>query len=245
MTTPEIRQRIRDNFIEVVDEVAAEAKKSGRAADEIKIIGVTKYVDAATTAALVDAGCETLGENRPQVLWSKADSPELAGKPIQWHMIGHLQRNKLRRLMRLNPLIHSVDSSRLLEAIAQEASTNGKPVDVLLEVNISGEEAKTGLAIEELESVLQQVDDSLVHVNGLMAMAGWGSDQAEARAQFAKVRELRDRMALATGNPLRELSMGMSGDFAEAIAEGATMVRIGSRLFAGVIEGFENTSGAT
>jgi pyridoxal phosphate enzyme (YggS family) len=234
MTTTEIQQRIRDNFFAVTDDVAAAAKKADRSPDEVKIIGVTKYVDAATTAALVDAGCHTLGENRPQVMWSKAESAELAGKPIQWHMIGHLQRNKLRRLMRLDPLIHSVDSVRLFDAISKEAVANEKSIEILLEVNISGDESKTGMSTDELQAILEKSDRSTVRINGLMAMAGLGTDQGTAQKQFAAVRQLRDSLSSSTGNPLPELSMGMSGDFAEAIAEGATMVRIGSRLFDGV-----------
>ncbi len=234
MTATEVKRRIHDNFHQVTQDVAKAAKLSGRSPDDVKIIGVTKYVDAATTAALFDAGCLALGENRPQMMWSKAESAELAGKAIQWHMIGHLQRNKLRRLMRLSPMIHSVDSAHLFDAIIKEATTSGTPMQVLLEVNISGDESKTGMASDELQQILEQSDHSLVQINGLMAMAGLGTDQATAQKQFCAVRELRDTLALSTGKPLRELSMGMSGDFVQAIAEGATMVRIGSRLFDGV-----------
>lgn len=229
------RQRIRENYQSVCDEVAKAAQQCDRNPDDIQIIGVTKYVDAATTADLVAAGCNTLGENRPQVMWQKADSPELAGQSIQWHMIGHVQRNKLRRLMRLRPMIHSVDSQRLLDSIAVEASTNEAAVDILLEVNISGDETKTGLSTALIESMLKEPPRPFVNIRGLMAMAGLNTDNQTAQQQFAAVRQLRDRLAQETGHPLSELSMGMSGDFAEAIAEGATMVRIGSRLFDGVM----------
>ncbi|QDT12075.1 YggS family pyridoxal phosphate-dependent enzyme [Planctomycetes bacterium K23_9] len=235
MNESDRKERIRQNYLSVVDEVAVAAQASGRQPSDVTIVGVTKYVDAATTADLVDAGCGSLGENRPQVLWQKAESEELKDQPVQWHMIGHLQRNKLRRLMRYAPMIHSVDSRRLLEAVAKEAGEIDQAVDVLLEVNISGDDAKTGLSPDALLELLQEDRGPLVRIGGLMAMAGMGTDQGAARKQFADVRMLRDKLAASTGNPLANLSMGMSGDFKEAIAEGATLVRIGSRLFDGVL----------
>ncbi|MGB7342790.1 MAG: YggS family pyridoxal phosphate-dependent enzyme [Pirellulaceae bacterium] len=235
MTESQQRQRILENWQTVSEEVAQAATQAGRGIDEVKIIGVTKYVDAETTADLVDAGCTMLGENRPQVLWQKAESDALASKPITWHMIGHLQRNKLRRLLRYHPIIHSVDSRRLLDAIGEEATTNGEVVKILLEVNISGDATKTGLDPETLRTILNQDPHRWIQIDGLMAMAGLGTDQQTAGEQFAAVRRLRDDLSKSSGLELNELSMGMSGDFSEAIAEGATMVRIGSRLFEGVM----------
>ncbi len=229
------RQRIADNFNAVIEDVQQAVSQCGRSAKEVTIVGVTKYVDAATTADLVAAGCASLGENRPQVLWQKAESVELNGLAIDWHMIGHVQRNKLRRLMRFRPLIHSVDSPRLLDAIGDEATLINHSFDVLLEVNISGDETKTGLSTDAIEQILQQDPHPLVNVRGLMAMAGHGTGPSQAQAQFARVRSFRDSLEASTGASLPELSMGMSGDFAQAIAEGATLVRIGSRLFDGVI----------
>lgn len=225
---------IRDNWECVRSDVRNAAQAAGRDPDQIKIIGVTKYVDAETTRMLVDAGCSVLGENRPQVLWQKAESDELADAPVQWHMIGHVQRNKLRRMLRHQATIHSVDSQRLLGAIGDEAVARDETIDVLLEVNISGEEAKTGMPESELLKCIESAESIPVNPIGLMAMAGWGTTGDEARGQFAKVRELRDQLTAKTGLALSHLSMGMSGDFREAIAEGATMVRIGSRLFEGI-----------
>lgn len=235
MSDTEHRERIAQNYQAVLEDVALATKQGGRQSHDVKIIGVTKYVDAATTAALVHAGCHSLGENRPQVLWQKAESDELASQAIDWHMIGHVQRNKLRRMMRYQPMIHSVDSQRLFDAIGGEAALANQKMKVLLEINISGDDSKTGLSVEALRDLLQNEPHPQVSICGLMAMAGLGSDQSTAREQFAKVRRLRDQLAAESGNPLEELSMGMSGDFAEAIAEGATMVRIGSRLFEGVL----------
>jgi len=231
----EMRKRILANWLQVQADVADACKSADRDVDDVTIVGVTKYVDAATTAMLVDAGCPTLGENRPQVLWQKAESEEFASLDVNWHMIGHVQRNKLRRMLRYRPMIHSVDSPRLLDAIADEANSLIEPIRVLLEVNISGEEAKTGMDAETLTQLLLREPMPGVQICGLMAMAGWGTDASEAQRQFAKVRKLRDELSAKSGLGLNELSMGMSGDFVAAIAEGATMVRIGSRLFDGVI----------
>lgn len=238
MAEAPIRTRLAANWNQVCEQVAEAAQQAGRSRDDVHIVGVTKYVDAATTAMLVEAGCRSLGENRPQQLWDKAESIR-SRDPIQWHLIGHLQRNKVRRTLRYHPLIHSIDSLRLLDAIAAAAtdeteSNSAAPIDVLLEVNVSGEEAKTGFDESELDSVINQLPRPGVNVLGLMAMAGWGTDPGEARRQFARTREIRDRLAKLCGLPLATLSMGMSNDFAAAIAEGATIVRIGSALYEGI-----------
>lgn len=235
MTESSPRDRLRANWQRVVDEVREAARKHARSADSIRIIGVSKYVDVDMTRLLIDAGCLDLGESRPQQLWQKADELQEV-KSIRWHLIGHLQRNKIRRTLRVRPLLHSVDSARLLHAIGKEADSQEQLIDVLLEVNVSGDEAKTGFSPPQVAAALNDLPPSGVRVLGLMAMAGWGTERRQARQQFAQLRELRDRLVNETGNALPELSMGMSGDFVEAIAEGASMVRIGSRLFDGLIE---------
>lgn len=234
------RDRLADNWNSVVQDVAQAATDAGRDPDSVCIIGVTKYVDATVTAAVCDAGCRHLGENRPQVLWEKAETMTL-DSVVQWHLIGHLQRNKVRRVLRHHPIIHSIDSQRLLAAVADESqirnTQNEEPdVPVLLEVNISGEDAKTGMSPELIAQLVGSNLPVGIRVIGIMAMAGWGTQGDLAQAQFAAARELRDRLESETGQSLPELSMGMSGDFREAIAEGATMVRIGSRLYEGVVD---------
>lgn len=233
-----IRDRVARNWRDVVGAVARACEDAGRNPSEVQIIGVSKYVDAVTTAVLVEAGCRDLGESRPQSIWQKAETlkADLAVDPcrIHWHAIGHVQRNKVRRLIRNPTTVHSVDSERILRSIADQSVAADKTTPVLIEVNISGDEAKTGLSPQEVESLLGSRPDNGVHIIGLMAMAGWGTDPDQARGQFAAVRRLRDRLAPLVGLPLSELSMGMSGDFAAAIDEGSTMVRIGSRLFEGV-----------
>ncbi|GAA5504852.1 YggS family pyridoxal phosphate-dependent enzyme [Novipirellula caenicola] len=238
MMDSDSQTRLAENWRAVQQDVQAAVTAANRPDDSVTIIGVTKYVDAETTLALVNAGCRVLGENRPQVLWKKNEEVAFPDD-VQWHLIGHLQRNKLRRSLPFRPMIHSVDSPRLLTAIVEEAAAQQIPTKVLLEVNISGEEAKTGLKPQELrpmiESHLGSSESGEVEIVGLMAMAGWGTDADAARQQFAATRQLRDELQQQTGVALPELSMGMSGDFAAAIAEGATMVRIGSRLFEGFL----------
>lgn len=235
MNEKQIQQRIADNWRGIEQKVREAAIASAREPESVRIIGVSKYVGQELTRALTNAGCRDLGESRPQVMWQKADSL-LDVQPLAWHIIGHLQRNKVRRSLRYLPLIHSVDSMRLIDAIAEEAMLQGVCVKVLLEVNISGDQAKTGFLPGEVGAVLESMPREGVQVQGLMAMAGWGSDPDAARRQFDDTRDLRDHLQSVTGQKLPELSMGMSGDYQEAIRAGATMVRIGSVLFEGVIE---------
>jgi len=236
-----IRQRLAENWRDVVCDVRESEQASGRPSGCVQIIGVTKYVNTELTVALVDAGCCQLGENRPQVLWKKTKEHAF-DTAVRWHMIGHLQRNKVRRTLELNPVVHSVDSQRLLDTIVAEAETQRRVIDVLIEVNISGETAKTGINPAAAEALINSVppaaDDDVprVRVRGLMAMASHADHPDHTRQQFAKVRELRDTLQTSTGRELPELSMGMSADFRQAIAEGATMVRIGSRIYEGVRE---------
>jgi pyridoxal phosphate enzyme (YggS family) len=226
------QRRIEHNWAAVCRQVAEACERVGRDPESVCLIGVSKYVDAPITEWLVRAGCENLGESRPQILWQKAEAMSI--QPRRWHMIGHVQTNKLRRMLRHDPLIHSVDSERLLRAIDQEMAHQDRNGDVLLEVNISEDESKTGLSADAVDRLLQIDDLDNVRIVGLMAMAGWGTSVAEAESQFRAVADLRADLESRTGKTLPELSMGMSGDYPAAIAAGATMVRIGSALFEGV-----------
>jgi PLP dependent protein len=233
MTTP--RSIVVANVARVRDQIAAAAIEAGRTPDEVKLVAVSKYVDAASAALLVEAGCTALGEARPQQLWEKSAAPELAG--VEWHLIGRLQRNKIRRTLPLVSLIHSVDTARLLAAIDEEAKQAGLRPRLLLEANLSGDVGKQGFAADELVRLLPQL--AMFHnvrIVGLMTMAALDGDGSTARANFSTLRRLRDKLAASapTNVELSELSMGMSGDFREAIAEGATIVRIGSSLVEGL-----------
>lgn len=231
----DVRATIADNVARVEGRIAAAAVAAGRDPASITLVAVSKYVDAPMAAALLAAGCRDLGESRPQELWHKAAAPDLAG--ARWHLIGRLQRNKIRRTLPLADLVHSVDSLRLLTAIDDEARQTGAAPGVLLEVNCSGDQEKQGFAPEEIRRLIPALA-AVVHVRvrGLMTMAPLEGDPLAARRAFASLRELRGELAQAAPPhvALEELSMGMSGDFEAAIAEGATIVRIGSLLFEGV-----------
>jgi PLP dependent protein len=229
--------RIADNLSEIRRRIAAAAARSGRPPEGVKLVAVTKYVGVSVIRDLVAAGCHDLGESRPQELWAK--SAELADPSINWHLIGHLQRNKIDRTLPLVSLIHSVDSLRLSKSIDQAAAVLDVVVPILLEVNISGDSKKHGFTPDEMESRLVDIDEfDRVQVRGLMTMAGREGDLDSARRDFARLRELRDQLRrdLPDGISLDDLSMGMSGDFEAAIEEGATIVRVGSALFEGVGE---------
>lgn len=228
--------RIAENVARVRERIAAAASAAGRDAASIQMVAVSKYVDASTASMLVSAGCHELGESRPQEIWTKAAALELAS--ARWHLIGRLQRNKIRRTLPLVRLIHSVDSDRLFAALDEEAAKLSLHPEVLIEINCSGESAKQGFTADNLRQLLPTLTNySRVQVRGLMTMAPLEGDATVARRSFAALRELRAELSGQTppNVKLDELSMGMSGDFEEAIKEGATIVRIGSLLFDGVM----------
>lgn len=230
--------RIRSNLDRVRSQIAEAAEAAGRDPSEVTLVAVTKYVGVEEAAHLVGAGCTDLGESRPQELWHKAAADELSG--ASWHLIGHLQRNKVDRTLPLVDLIHSVDSLRLLRAVEAAAAKQNRTVRVLLEVNVSGDASKHGFAPEEVESLGAQIADCPhVVVDGLMAMAAREGGTSTARENFGALRELRDRLQgnWPANGRLTHLSMGMSNDFPEAIEQGATIVRIGSALFEGLEQG--------
>jgi len=229
------KQIVHDNVRRIRARIATAADRAGRSADEIQLVAVTKYVDSVTASHLLGAGCDHLGESRPQQLWEKAAAPELAS--AVWHLVGHLQRNKVRRTLPLVSLIHSVDSARLLESIDHEAARLQHSVKVLLELHCSHDEAKHGLSEAEAVQLIEKLDAfEHVRVGGVMTMASREGGSEQARRDFARLREMRQRLLqhCPPGIELREMSMGMSGDFEQAIAEGATIVRIGSAFFEGL-----------
>lgn len=231
----DLSPRIAANLAAVRQRIAAAAERSGRRAEDVTLVAVTKYIGAAEVRALVEAGCTELGESRPQELWRKAEA--LRDLPVRWHMVGHLQRNKVRRTLPLVCMIQSVDSPRLAAAVDEAGRELGRRVPVLLEVNVSGEAAKLGFAPAAVEPLLAELAGyRSLEVRGLMCMAALEGGPDVARRDFAALRDLRDRLRAAcpAGVALDELSMGMSGDFEVAIEEGATIARIGSALFEGI-----------
>jgi pyridoxal phosphate enzyme (YggS family) len=225
---------IRENLESVRGRIAAAARRSGRDPADITLVAVTKKSPPELIFPLVDCGATELGENYPQELWKKAEA--LAGRNVHWHLIGHLQGNKVKRTMPLVRLIHAVDSLKLLQVIDDLAAGLAEPPAVCLQVNTSGEAAKHGWS---MAAILQDADEVAacrqVPVVGLMTIAAWGTTAETARPSFVRLRELRDALRERTGLPLDQLSMGMSNDFEAAIEEGATLVRIGSALFEGVV----------
>lgn len=231
----EVSALLKRNLERIEARIDAACRQAGRARNEVMLIGVTKYVDAATTKLLFEAGQHNLGESRPQIIWEKAvQIPE-----ARWHLVGHLQRNKVTRTLPLVSLIHSVDSNRLLQAINEEAAKLNKIQDVLLELHLTDEESKSGFVQDEWPLLLTFVAGlDHIKVTGLMGMAALDGTPNEARKTFARLRELRDRWQPHFGAPhhLHHLSMGMTGDFEQAILEGSTMIRIGSALFEGLTD---------
>jgi pyridoxal phosphate enzyme (YggS family) len=232
----DLHARIAENLREVREQIALAAARAGRHPEEITLVGVTKYVDATTAQALVDAGHFDLGESRPQELWSKAAA--LPDPRIRWHVIGHLQRNKARRTLPHVALLHSLDSLTLAEALSAEAQAISRRVPVLLEIKIAADATKHGIAASDARSALHAIAALPgLQVQGLMCMASLEGGPDAARRDFAALRTLRDDLAkdCPDGASLTQLSMGMSGDYEIAIEEGATHVRVGGALFEGVI----------
>jgi pyridoxal phosphate enzyme (YggS family) len=225
------------NLSEVKRRIADACRRVERQPHEVTLVAVTKYVDANIVRVLQLLGVTDFGESRPQELWKKA----AAVSEAQWHLVGHLQRNKIAKTLPLVRLIHSVDSIRLLEAIEAEAAEQGRNVDVLLEFNLSGEAAKHGF-LSELALIPKAVETlRFIRVVGLMAMAPLVEKPEQARPVFVVGSRMRDflRETLPEPHVLKHLSMGMTNDFEVAIEEGATIVRIGTALFRG-LEGIDS-----
>ena len=228
-------RQIAENLERVRHRIAQAAAKSSRKPEQITLVAVTKYVGESESRAVFEAGCEVLGESRPQQFWPKAEA--LSDLPIRWHMIGHLQRNKVRRTLPLVEMIHSADSPRLIETIDRVAGEFSLRVPILLEVNVSEETAKHGFQPDAVGIFLEKLARfEHVEVRGLMCMAGLAGGPDDARRDFAALRELGEHLQSICPESINldELSMGMSGDYEAAIEEGATMVRVGSALLEGV-----------
>jgi pyridoxal phosphate enzyme (YggS family) len=234
VNVPAVQAILAERLAEVEARLERAARRSGRTRRDVRLVAVTKTVNAELAALLPSLGVLDLGENRPQELWRKA---ELLPRNVSWHLIGHLQRNKVKRTLPLVACIHSVDSVRLLQEIEGEAGTQQRPIEALLEVNASGEATKSGFRPEEVPN-LAPVLDGLRHVRvrGLMTMAAPEEDPHRCRPTFVRLRELREtlRQRLGPAHPLPHLSMGMSNDFEVAVEEGATLVRLGTVLFEGL-----------
>ena len=222
--------RIAANLSTVRARIAEAARRSGRDPSSVTLVAVTKRNAAGPIRELVKQGQLDLGENYPQELWAKAE--ELADLPVRWHLIGHLQGNKVKKTAPMVRMIHGVDSLKLLRTLDEMDD----PPRGCLQVNASGEDSKHGWSPDGLLADADAIAGChKIPIVGLMTIAGYGTSNDEARPTFAALRELRDRLRTITGLALPELSMGMSGDYEAAIEEGATLVRVGSALFEGAV----------
>ena len=224
------------------------AKKIGRRGSDVLLVVVTKNADLPTIRQLIDMGHTDFGENRVQNMVTRSAQiqesidrmesfPEVAGRPApvapNWHMIGRLQRNKVRKAIEISRVIHSVDSLRLIEEIQSQAAKLGAVAEVLIEINVSGETTKTGVAPAAVRHVVDQIETMLnVKARGLMCMAPHTDDEEVIRAVFTRCQEVFDevRSLGSGGDEFNILSMGMSGDFEIAVECGANLVRVGSAI---------------
>ena len=221
---------LRRSLDEVRDRIARAAARSGRPAEAVTLVGVTKTVAAEVVAEAVAQGLSDLGENRVQEAQAKIAA--VGRERVRWHLVGHLQRNKAGRAVELFDRVHSVDDAGLAEALSRRAVAIGRTLPVLVEVNVSGEASKFGVAPADLEPLLERVAALAgLRLDGLMTVGPPVDDPGDARPGFARLRELRDRAGQRLGLELPELSMGMSGDYEVAVEEGSTMVRVGSAIF--------------
>ena len=244
---------LKERYEQVKKRVGDAAVRSGRASDSVYLIAVTKFAEPEDIRELIEMGHRDFGENKVQQLSQRAGvinewfdrmrrHPRVAGEhasfdpsdPVRWHMIGHLQRNKVRKIGDVVRLVHSVDSLRLAEEIQQIANKLDTTIDVLLQVNVSNEESKFGVPIAAAGAIAEQIDTMInVRVRGLMTMAPLSENPEDSREHFTRCRELYEdlvREGVGEGH-FNLLSMGMSNDFEVAIEEGANIVRVGSAIF--------------
>jgi len=221
----------RERLESVRQRIAAAARRSGRSPDSVALVAVTKTVDAGRIRAAMEAGLTRFGENRVQEARRKA---EALGAGAEWHLVGHLQRNKSREAARIFSMIHSVDSPELLHELERHAAGRERPLEVLIQLNLAGEESKHGARAEDLPSLLASAAPlQAVRIAGLMILPPQEDDPEDSRRYF---RELSGLAAAVRGEryenvEMRELSMGMSEDFEVAVEEGATLIRVGRALF--------------
>ncbi len=244
------RSPLADRLSEVRERIAAACAQAGRDQREVTLVAVTKSAAPEQIREIIQLGVGDLGESRVQALTQRAAQinefyqrgmargDEGLPPRLRWHMIGHLQRNKVKSVLPLVDVIHSVDSLRLAEELDVHAGRLSRRVPVLLEVNASGESSKFGVAVGAATHLAEQIDSMPnLQMVGLMTMAPLTEDVAEARRVFARTREIFEEMRWNKigGGAFKHLSMGMSNDYEQAILEGATMVRIGTSLFGGKV----------
>ncbi len=229
-----LKDQLQIRLSAVRERISAACQRSGRSPDSVQLLPTTKYAPLPVVETLLSLNVTTIAESRPQQLIERA---QRCSTNIHWHLIGHLQRNKVRAVMPYVTMIHSVDSLRLLETLREESLRRQQSISVLLEVNISGEDSKDGFKPDELIKLWPDFDvDGHVKIDGLMTMAPLTDDPELARPVFRRLKQLLDdrNAQLPPHRQMQHLSMGMSDDFEIAIEEGATIIRLGSCLFDGL-----------
>lgn len=222
---------LKDNYDNVMKKIAAACEKAGRDAKDVTLVAVSKTKPASMIQELYDYGCRDFGENYVQEL---TDKYEELPKDIRWHMIGHLQRNKVKYIVGKVAMIHSVDSLRLAQEISKEALKKNIEVDILIEVNVAMEESKFGVSASETAQLVEEIAKLPgIHVKGLMTSAPYVENAEENRQYFAQLKQLSvDISAKNIDNVSMDvLSMGMTGDYEVAVSEGAALVRVGTGIF--------------
>ena len=220
---------IKQNLTEVWDRIDAAARRSGRSAGDIQLVAVSKTIPEERVSEAIAAGVTALGENYVQEAREKIEN--IGRSVVKWHFIGHLQKNKAKYVVNLFDMVHSVDSAALAGELNRRAGNNGVVLPVLAQVNISGEESKSGTDLETIQELVTSISGMKnLEMQGLMTMPPFLPPE-EARPYFIELRKLRDRLADELKLNLPQLSMGMSGDFEVAIEEGATIIRVGTAIF--------------
>ncbi|MCI7099619.1 MAG: YggS family pyridoxal phosphate-dependent enzyme [Lachnospiraceae bacterium] len=223
---------VKENLMEVESRVQAACKRAGRPREDVLLIAVSKTKPVELIREIMETGTKDFGENKVQEMCSKIEEIK---EPLNWHLIGHLQRNKVKYIVDKACLIHSVDSLRLAEEIQKEAVKKGvDKVPVLIEVNMAQEASKDGINASETEELVREIAKlPNVQIRGLMTIAPFVDDPEENRVHFQAMRRLRDQLKAMDipGVEMTELSMGMTNDFEVAIEEGTTMVRVGTAIF--------------
>lgn len=217
------------NLKTILGRIRAAAERAGRDPSSTRLVAVSKTHPADAVREAFDAGQQVFGESKVQEALAKIP---LLPSSLEWHFIGHLQTNKIRKALPLFQLFHGVDNSDLVRQMDRIAGECGCFPRILLEVNVSGEGTKFGFHPDGLKTEIENLLAlPRVQVAGLMTMAPYAEDPEASRPVFAALRRLRDELQQQTGTPLPELSMGMSGDFEQAVAEGSTLVRVGTAIF--------------
>jgi len=228
----DIQSEIARRRAEILDAVAAAARKTGRHAGDVALMAVTKTHSAEVVRAAARAGLTRFGENRVQEGAPKAEALRTEFPGLEWRLIGPLQTNKAKTALQWFQVVETVDRERLAQRLESLLQEGGRRLPVLIEVNLAGETSKSGVSAVDAPRLLDSVlACPHLEVRGLMAVPPYDADPEKSRPHFAALRELRDRLATAAGRPLPELSMGMSHDFAVAVEEGATEIRVGTALF--------------